>query len=455
MVLSVFKNITNDIDQVRNWMSALRRGGIRSQQQVEDEKVSEPIVPIQCLGSSLRVEAQTNETVPSHALSQGSDDDIFQNPQNYSEQEVVDAILDALIFHENEREAMRIDPLVRLLIENEPGLYNFTVVSAMGVITEGKRGRELSAALKRLEEERDVQTIRSDTGTARSFEFNASKIEEAIQTAVKLQKPYGLLGYSQGCANALTAETLLLSGTPSQQRMLSSDSGLVCRQLLFAAVNGSIHGPATDMKVHRLIVMCEEFFKYQQGYFSRAFTTTVLEWINNILDSAPFQKFVGGAQSMLTAGGRAFWREAQNLPHVPTCTLRGVLENHTTPESLEMISNMLTKQSGSALHDSQVHVYDAVGHPMYFRNRNGRLLERCDMGGAVQRTHHWSPLSEEVEILRTKRDIDQASFDCAKDRHVFPWVDVNVRFGIIKYVQQSRKGVESDETGSGATTTVR
>ena len=55
-------------------------------------------------------------------------------------------------------------------------------------------------------------------------------------------------------------------------------------------------------------------------------------------------------------------------------------------------------------------------------------------GGGVQRTHHWSPLCQEVEFVRTKRDVEQASFICAKDRHVSPWVDVNVRFGIIKYV---------------------
>ena len=208
----------------------------------------------------------------------------------------------------------------------------------------------------------------------------------------------------------------------------------MCRQLLFSAANGSIHGPAMDLKVQRLIVLAEEFFKYQQGYFSRAFTSTVLELINQAMDSAGFQKFFGGAQSMLPDGCRAFWRECQHLAHIPTCTMRGVLEEHTLPESLEMVSHLLTKQSGSPLHDSQVHVYDAVGHPVYTLNRNGRILKNCDVGeGAVQRTHHWSPLCEEVEFVRTQRDVERASFECAKDRHVFPWVDVNVRFGFIRY----------------------
>jgi hypothetical protein len=85
----------------------------------------------------------------------------------------------------------------------------------MGVITEGSKGLELAAALYRLEGERGVKTIRADTGTARSFEYNASKIEQAVEKAVELRQPYGLLGYSQGCANVLTAESLLLSGNIS------------------------------------------------------------------------------------------------------------------------------------------------------------------------------------------------------------------------------------------------
>ena len=169
---------------------------------------------------------------------------------------------------------------------------------------------------------------------------------------------------------------------------------------------------------------------------SRAFISSVLETLNAAMDSAGFQKFIGGAETFLPDGNRAFWREAQHLPHVPTTVLRGVLEEHTTPESLDMVSNLLTKQSGSAHHDSQVHVYDAVGHPVYTINRNGRILEKSDVGGSVQRTHHWSPLDEEVSFVKTKRDIERAAFECAKDRHIFPWVDVNARFGVIPYVDE-------------------
>ena len=140
-------------------------------------------------------------------------DDLFTNPEQSSEQVLVDAIIDAIFYKEADRERIRNDPLVRLLIPNPPGNYNFAIVTAMGVITDGKKGLELQAAFARLKEKRDVIVVRADTGTARSFEFNAAKIEEAISTVTEMRRPYGLLGYSQGCANALTAESLLLSGT--------------------------------------------------------------------------------------------------------------------------------------------------------------------------------------------------------------------------------------------------
>ena len=121
------------------------------------------------------------------------------------------------------------------------------------------------------------------------------------------------------------------------------------------------------------------------------------------------------------------------------------MEDHTTPESLLMLSKLLTKQSGSHLHDSQVHAYDAVGYPVYHHNRNGSILKRCAIGeGTVQRTHHWSPLSDEVEFVQTTKDIKMGSFDCAKDRHVIPWVEVNARFGFIKRVSAASQA-SSDE----------
>eukprot|EP00536_Pseudo-nitzschia_multiseries_P006241 jgi/Psemu1/318855/estExt_fgenesh1_pm.C_1300013 len=440
MIKSVFDNLIANVDDVRYWMHCLRRGvnhgaPRRNDDMLIREGTQEPPNVF---------EQFLNDLTGGHVKSVLDNNCIFLNPTKRNEQEVIDAILDAIIYDDYDREKLRNDPLVRLLIPNPDGNYDFTVVTAMGVITEGKAGIELQTALQRLEEKRGVKHIRADTATARSFEYNAERIIEAIESTKAYNVPFGLIGYSQGCANSLMAESLLYSGTPAQQDYIKRN--LACRQLLFSAANGSAHGAASDKKASRLIVMLEEFAKYQQGYFSRALQTTFLETVTSVLDSSQFHKSMGGAQGFLHDGCRAFWREAQHLPNVPTCTLRGILEEHTTPEALEMLSHMLTKQSGSALHDSQVHAFDAVGYPVYHKNRNGRILQKCEIGaGAIQRTHHWSPLKEEVAFIQTSRDHDLASFDCAKDRHIFPWVDVNARFGFIKYTRDPKSKASEDD----------
>lgn len=68
-------------------------------------------------------------------------DGFFLNPSLSTEQALIDGIIDALIYEEKDRERLAKDPLVRLLISNPPGKYNFAIVSAMGVITEGKKGK--------------------------------------------------------------------------------------------------------------------------------------------------------------------------------------------------------------------------------------------------------------------------------------------------------------------------
>ena len=303
MIKSMYDNAINDVDKVRHWLHALRNGAMAL-----SSKQPKPPPPIQLTESTQSGEWEPLDEPPIEI------DNFFLEVEQHSEQEILDAIIEATIYDEADRERLRSDPLVRLLIGNPPGKYNFTIVSAMGVITEGERGLELKDAFERLKNERGVQVIRANTGTARSLEYNASKIEDAIYEASKLQRPFGLLGYSQGCANILTTETIMLSGTPTQREIISSQkAGLVCRQLLFSAANGSVHGPATERKIQRLIVMCEEFFKYQQGYVSRALASTVLEALNSMLDSSAFHKVMGGVQVFLTDGCRTFWRESQHL----------------------------------------------------------------------------------------------------------------------------------------------
>jgi hypothetical protein len=51
-------------------------------------------------------------------------------------------------------------------------------------------------------------------------------------------------------------------------------------------------------------------------------------------------------------------------------------------------------------------------------------------------------LNDEVEFITTPRDAELASFECAKDHHIFPWADANARFGFIKY--SKKKEVSQD-----------
>lgn len=226
MVKSIYDNIIDNVDNVRVWMEALRRGSMGIPFSESDNNFVD----------------NTTRFKP-----------FFMCPEEQKEQDLIDGIIDALFFDKTELECIRNDPLARMLIGNDPGYYNFTIITAMGVITEGKKGKELHTAIERLAKERGVVTIRADTGTARSIDFNASKIEEAVNVAVELKRPYGLVGYSQGCANEMNFETMMISGTPNQQKLITGASGLVCRQLLFSAANGSMHGPATEAKVHQLV----------------------------------------------------------------------------------------------------------------------------------------------------------------------------------------------------------
>ena len=188
MVNSIYENVINDVDRVRIWMEALRRG-------IKGLNLKNP-----------------NGTGIIATASGMLDKPFFTAREQQNEQDLVDAIVDVIFYEPTEREHIRNDPLVRMLISNEPGYYNFTLITAMGVITEGKKGMELQNAIERLEKERGVVTIRSDTGTARSFDYNASKIEEAAELALQMKRPYGIVGYSQGCANEMHFESMMLSG---------------------------------------------------------------------------------------------------------------------------------------------------------------------------------------------------------------------------------------------------
>ncbi|MBN1947444.1 MAG: hypothetical protein JW797_17365 [Bradymonadales bacterium] len=342
------------------------------------------------------------------------------------ESELVETVIDVLYYHEEDRVRLKADPLVRLLIESEPGELDFTVVSAMGVITEGAQGRELEDTFRRLEKRRGIRVIRANTATMRSLEYNAEQIERAVR---QVKGPWGYVGYSQGCANGLRAESLLLGGTPEQRELMR---GFRCRNLLFSAANGSAHGTCGDWKFSRALVQGDLFVKYYQAIFSARAIRLFLRGFRMALDSRPLVLGLGGAHSLSHAGVLALGRDGQFVGSAPTSIVRGIVQPETLPEALEFLSNVLAHQIESPLHDTQVSYREAVGHFLWVHNDQCAGLVRADMGCLIQATHHWSPLSYETEFLTTPRDRDLAIYDFPKDRHVFPWIEVNHRFGIIR-----------------------
>jgi hypothetical protein len=163
-------------------LHALRRGDkYGAPKRNDDELIEHGTVPKQLLqkfGCAFPFLQRENDGVGTAPLIFSANDNIFLEPERHGEQALVDAILDAVIYDRKDRERLWTDPLVRLLIPNPDGNYDFSIVTAMGVITEGREGTELQSTFERLERKRGVKTIRSDTATARSLEYNAGKIIE-------------------------------------------------------------------------------------------------------------------------------------------------------------------------------------------------------------------------------------------------------------------------------------
>jgi hypothetical protein len=339
---------------------------------------------------------------------------------------LTETVVRTLYAHREDQEAMLADALVRLLIDPDPGRYDFTIVSCMGVVTDGKDGRELEDVYRRLEERRGVRVIRAHTGLFRSLEYNASAIIAAVRRA---ETPWGYIGYSQGCANALMAESFLYGGTPEQRTLLDR---FVARNLLFSAANGSVHGSGGARKFLAAIAEGERFIKHYQSVFSRELSEMVLRAMKAAMDSRVFVNSLGGTYSLTIERARVLHRDGQFVPWVPTSTTRGIVTPDRLPEALEYLWYAHDRQLPGVACDSQVPAEEAVGRATRVRNAWTDALARCDMGSYVQATHHWSPLTAEIEFVTTERDRARAVYQGPKDRHVLPWVDVNARFGRIR-----------------------
>jgi len=341
------------------------------------------------------------------------------------EQDLLQTVVRTLYWDVRHQQTMLADPLVRLLLDPGPGRYDFSIISCMGVITDGKDGAELEHAYRRLEERRGIRIHRAHTGIARSLEYNAERIIEAIQSCAT---PWGIIGYSQGCANALAAESMLRGGPPKHQVLLR---GLVCRQLLFSAANGSPHGTSGMIKLHRALVLGERILKHYQAIYSREAVEAALRLAKAVLDSRLFVHILGGVHSLTFERALDLFRDGQFFDTVPTSYVCGVISEDRVPEALEFLFHVLNKITDTAPHDTQVPISDVIGRSTRVENAFTEAYGRCDMRSYPQTTHHWAPLTKEIEFVTTARDVEWAVYQSPKDRLVWPWVEVNARFGRI------------------------
>jgi hypothetical protein len=342
----------------------------------------------------------------------------------------VEAVVRALYFEAGSQAAMLADPLVRLLVEPPPPRavrFDLTLISAMGVITEGAKGDELAATFDRLASERGVRVVRADTGTVRGLEYNSRRVVACVR-AVRTAG-WAWIGYSQGCCNCFHAEHVLATGPPADAALLRA---LRCRQLLFSAANGSAHSTCGEAKIRAAITAAEHALKRHQAHFSPQAIGAFLRALQALFESREAYDAFGGLASLSIDGVAAeLWADAAHRRWVPTGALRGIVEAHTLPEALHQLSNTLSAQIESARHDTQVAAETAVGFPAHVANANAAMLAQCALPNHIQRTHHWSPLDAATDFVTTESDRARAVYECPKDRHIAPYLEACARFGLI------------------------
>lgn len=185
-------------------------------------------------------------------------------------------------------------------------------------------------------------------------------------------------------------------------------------------------------QIRHALVRAELGLKAHEAAFSAQATAAFLGALRTLFE-APGAAHALGSLASLSRDGvvEQLWEGAAHKRWVPTAALAAIVEAHSLPEALHQFSHVLSAQIESAAHDTQVAVDEAALHPVGVRNGNARMLHRCAVPSAVQRTHHWSPLDRAVDFVQTPADVARGVYDSPKDRHVVPWIETLARFGVI------------------------
>ena len=145
-----------------------------------------------------------------------------------------------------------------------------------------------------------MEIVRSDTGTGRTHNYKSSRVIEAVIRVKTAQ--WGWLGCSQGCANALTVESRLVTGTADERALVKR---LTSRLLLFGCHNGSTHGELADDKVEQALVNIE------LSPFGEGLSSEALSVVHALMGSNATALVFGGINSLSHSGVLSLWRDGQ------------------------------------------------------------------------------------------------------------------------------------------------
>jgi hypothetical protein len=207
---------------------------------------------------------------------------------------------------------------------------------------------------------------------------------------------------------------------------------LVCRNLLFSAANGSVHASSGTQALVRLLAESEKSLKHYQGVFSRDFVSIFQKGTRGLLDSRIMTAMIGGLWSMTLERAIDLHRNGVFSDMVPTSTVRGVATPRELPDGLIYVFGVHNRLTPGQQCDSQVMTADEVGHATRVRNSRTEVLAACDIGSFPLKMHHWGPVHYEALAGQSDADAVSCKYDSPADIYVFPWIDTNIRFGLIK-----------------------
>ena len=377
-IASVYDDLKNDNDEVRRWFS-------------------------------YRYEATYHRPLPSITD--------LTRAQTYS------AIIDFVYAFDDDKTALRRDPIVWFMPAAPAGTVDLTLITAMGIVTNGIAGHELETVFKRLALTRHISTIRTNTGTIKPLQYNAEQIDRVI---AQVDGPFAMIGYSQGCPNMMKAEANLYNGTPNQRKLLDK---LVSRNFICSAFNGSPHATCGVVKYKNALVEGEAVLKSFSSSLSRPLYRLIFALVKRILDTPIINASLTSVESISPEGLLELARDAQFAPHVPSIEASGATLD--VPEGLVLMANHFEKQAHIP-NDSQIGIDCAHAYPVFNENDTTRRLKAQAISPRLLNIHHWSPLVEEIKFIESKKDVQSCAYKGPKSLFVTPWIDALILFGILK-----------------------